>query len=43
MQQRLSGPGFERISSTPDELSAFLKAEIARWERGVKVSGAQPE
>ena len=43
MQERLAGPGFDNISSSPEQLASFLKAEIARWETAVRISGAQPE
>ena len=43
MQERLAGPGFDNISSSPEQLAAFLKTEIARWETAVRISGAQPE
>lgn len=40
IKERLLGYGFELISSTPEELGEYLKAEIARWRPIVKASGA---
>jgi tripartite-type tricarboxylate transporter receptor subunit TctC len=28
-------------SSTPEELGAFIKSEILRWDKAVKASGAK--
>ena len=41
VQERLSGVGVELIGSTPEQLAQFIKAEIARWSRVVKFSGAR--
>lgn len=43
MQEKLNTAAFERISSSPAQLDGFLRTEIARWEKAVKASGAQPE
>ena len=43
MQERLAGPGFDNIRSSPEQLASFLRSEIARWGSAVKASGAQPE
>ncbi len=39
-KQRIEAAGYEIAGSTPGELDAFIKAEIARWARVVKDSGA---
>jgi len=31
------------IASSPEEFSAFIKAEIAKWTRVVQAAGIQPE
>lgn len=41
MQQRLAAIGVDVIASTPDELAAFQRAEIAKWGKIVKDSGAK--
>ncbi len=41
LQQQLARDGIDTAGSTPAELSAFVKAEIARWGRIVRESGAK--
>ena len=43
MKDRLAGEGAEPTTSTPAELTAFLKAEIAQWGRVVKAAGIKAE
>ncbi|HZE10644.1 MAG TPA: tripartite tricarboxylate transporter substrate binding protein [Burkholderiales bacterium] len=43
MQKRLLEQGAEPVGSTPEEFSAMLKDEVARWAEVVKVSGARAE
>ena len=40
MKERLRELDIEPIGSTPDQLAAFMKAEMAKWSRAVKFSGA---
>ena len=40
LQQRIISSGAEPVSSTPEELRAFLKAEIDKWAPIVKRAGA---
>jgi tripartite-type tricarboxylate transporter receptor subunit TctC len=40
VRQRLAGEGQEVAHSSPGELVAFLRSEIARWSKAVKASGA---
>jgi tripartite-type tricarboxylate transporter receptor subunit TctC len=35
--------GAELGGISPDELTAYLKSEIAKWAKAVKVAGVQPE
>ncbi len=41
VQQRLQDEGANLESSTPGELAVFLRAEIDKWGKAVKVSGAK--
>jgi len=41
MQQRLAAIGVDIIASSPNELAAFQRAEIAKWGKIVKDSGAK--
>ena len=43
MKDKLAGEGAEPMTSTPAELTAFLKAEIAQWGRVVKAAGIKAE
>jgi tripartite-type tricarboxylate transporter receptor subunit TctC len=41
VRERLLAEGADVETSTPEELAAFLKAEITKWARVVKASGAR--
>jgi tripartite-type tricarboxylate transporter receptor subunit TctC len=41
VSQRLADEGAEIESSSANELAAFIRAEIVRWEKAVRVSGAK--
>ncbi len=40
--ERLAAEGAEAGSSTPEEFGAFIKAEIVRWAKVIKATGAEP-
>jgi tripartite-type tricarboxylate transporter receptor subunit TctC len=40
---RLEKAGINAVSSTPDELSAFIRKETPRWEKALRESGIQIE
>ena len=40
---RLSNSGAEPAGGTPEQFAAFIRAEIAKWTRVVKLSGARVE
>lgn len=40
VRQRLLTEGGAPEASTPEELGAFIRAEIEKWGKAVKVSGA---
>ncbi len=39
LKQRLASQGANTLSSTPDELAAFMKDETAKWGKVIKTSG----
>ena len=41
MKARLASQGVAVMTSTPEEFAAFIRAEIAKWGRMVKASGAR--
>lgn len=43
VKQRLESVGFELIGSTPEKLADYTRAELKKWEKVVKASGAKPE
>jgi len=43
LKTRLGQSGIDAASSTPEELAAFVKVEVAKWTRVVKIAGVQPE
>jgi tripartite-type tricarboxylate transporter receptor subunit TctC len=43
MRRRLHEQGAEPVGSTPEQFTAFMRAEIARWAEVVKVSGAKAD
>jgi tripartite-type tricarboxylate transporter receptor subunit TctC len=42
IQQRLTALGFETAKATPEELTAYLKADGERWAKIVRASGIKP-
>ena len=40
MKERLGAQGYDTLSMTPEEFSAYVKAEIVKWAKVVKDSGA---
>jgi tripartite-type tricarboxylate transporter receptor subunit TctC len=42
-RKRLATLGGEVIADTPDEFTAYLRAEIAKWDRVVRMAGVRIE
>jgi tripartite-type tricarboxylate transporter receptor subunit TctC len=42
VQQKFKNVGFEGFSSTPEELGAYMKAQLVDWGKMVKDAGIQP-
>lgn len=40
---RMSAEGAQFVGDTPEQYTAFFKAEVEKWGKAVKVSGAKPE
>ena len=43
VRERLSAEGAELIANSPAEFAAYIKSEIAKWARVVKIAGARED
>lgn len=43
VKAKLSAQGAELLGSTPQEYAAYLKSELARWEKAIRNSGVKQE
>ena len=43
VKERLAAQGAEPVGGTPEELMAFIRAEVARWCKVIKAAGIKPE
>ncbi len=41
VKDQLAAQGVDALSSTPEQFAAFIRAEIAKWARVIKISGAK--
>jgi len=42
-KERITNLGMEAAITTPEEFTAFIKSETAKWAQAVKVAGVKPE
>ncbi len=42
-RESMKGLGTDAVSSSPEELAAFVQAEIAKWQRVAQAAGVKPE
>ena len=40
VSERLASQSVNTVTSTPDEFAAYIKAEVLKWGKAVKASGA---
>jgi len=43
VKERIAGVGARAVGSTPDELAAHIKRELAIWEKVVKAAGIRAD
>jgi len=41
VRERMMANGQDPVGTTPEEFAAYIKAEIIKWEKVVKQSGAR--
>jgi hypothetical protein len=41
MRERILKQGFDIVGSSPAEFGAFVRAELPKWAKVVKISGAK--
>ncbi|HTP97662.1 MAG TPA: tripartite tricarboxylate transporter substrate binding protein [Burkholderiales bacterium] len=43
VRERMSNAGVDAISSTPEHFAAYIKSELAKWDKVVRASGARAD
>src|SRR5205814_7074819 len=43
VKSRLANDGAEPVGNTPEQTDRYIRAEIAKWAKVVKASGARPD
>jgi len=43
VRERLVAAGVDPVGNSPDEFAAYVRSEIAKWAKAIKLSGAKPE
>jgi tripartite-type tricarboxylate transporter receptor subunit TctC len=39
IRERLVGQGYDPVANTPEEFSAYLRAEVAKWSKVIRERG----
>ncbi len=42
MQQRLKADGSESGGNTPEQFASFIREEMAKWEKVIKIADIKP-
>jgi tripartite-type tricarboxylate transporter receptor subunit TctC len=43
VREKLIAQGLEPVGDTPEQFAAYIRSEIAKWAKVVRISGAKPE
>lgn len=43
MKEQLTNQGFDPVADTPDEFARYLRAEVTKWSKVIKVTGLRAE
>jgi tripartite-type tricarboxylate transporter receptor subunit TctC len=43
VKERLDTLGFEPVANTPEECTAFFRAEMAKWSKVIKAAGIRAD
>ena len=43
VSERLVAAGVDPVGNSPDQFAAYVRTEIAKWAKVIKLSGAKPE
>ena len=43
MKERLAGIGTDPVTSTPEEIAAYIRAEIAKWGDVIRKAGLKAD
>jgi tripartite-type tricarboxylate transporter receptor subunit TctC len=43
VRERLTGDGAEPVGSTPEQFAAFIRAEMAKWNKVIRAAGLKVE
>jgi tripartite-type tricarboxylate transporter receptor subunit TctC len=41
IRERMASQGSEAVASTPENFSAFVKAEAAKWQKVIRTAGLE--
>ena len=43
LKERLKAEGSDPVGSSPEQFAAFLRSEVAKWAKVIKIAGVRPE